>query len=425
MEPETTRLSHRYSPRLPIPPVLRMSEPGSFAQYTLKKRLPAIVGTVISDNALSQSALANLGALAQELSSGTIRPIEEDGGADVAAWSSYVKPFEGNSWQDLPFYFAEAYFYRRILEAIAYFQTDAIGSFAVAGGSPTDPFARQKHLSLETAREAIRTIVSQIPASNPSFPNPTAQTDDLIRLLYLSLWGNRVDLSLWSASTSSRIRTQVEQDTEHILINHSHAVVHQLSQMQGARFDWTVDNAGFELVCDLVLVDFLLSSGIAQTVCLHLKPHPIFVSDALIADVHQTLEVLSADSHAAVRSFASRLQSFLTSNRLCLREGFFWTAPLPLWEMPALLRQELSQSQLVFVKGDANYRRLIGDCHWTFTTPLEDIANYFPTPFVALRTLKSQVMTGLRSEQIDRLTKDDPTWLINGQWGMIHWINPQ
>jgi hypothetical protein len=93
--------------------------------------------------------------------------------------------------------------------------------------------------------------------------------------------------------------------------------------------------------------------------------------------------------------------------------------------MPALLRQELGQSQLVFVKGDANYRRLIGDCHWTFTTPLEDIANYFPAPFVALRTLKSEVMTGLRSEQIDRLTGDDPTWLINGQWGIIHWVDPR
>lgn len=402
-------------PHLPIPPALMVSEPNSFAQYTIRKRLPAIIQQVTADNSLSQSALANLKALATELFDGIIRPIQADGGTDVAAWSIYVEPFEGNSWLDIPFYFAEAYFYRRILEAIGYFQAHP--------DHRSDPFAQQKHLGLETALEAIRVIT---PTPDPTMQGSVPynwQPGELIRLLYLALWGNRLDLSLWSAGESSRIRTQVEQDEVNILVNHSDLIGNQLSQTQSERFDFIVDNAGFELVSDLILVDFLLSAQIVETFVLHLKPYPIFVSDAMIADVHHTLAVLAVDQNEAVRSFAARLRNFITKGRLTLQGNFFWSAPLPFWKMPLGLRQELAQSQLVFVKGDANYRRLLGDCHWAFTTPLEDIASYIPAPLVALRTLKSEVVAGLSLEQIDRLDKEDPQWLINGQWGLIHFVN--
>lgn len=410
----TSHSSFEY-PRLPIPPVLMVSEPNSFAQYTIRERLPAIIRQVIADNSLSQSALANLKALATELFDGMVRPIQADGGTDVAAWSSYVEPFEGNSWLAIPFYFAEAYFYRRILEAIGYFQAQPVHR--------SDPFAQQKRLGLETAMEAIRVIT---PTSDPVAQYSVyhnCQPGELIRLLYLALWGNRVDLSLWSASESSRIRTQVEQDEANILVNHSDLIAKQLSQKQNKRFDFIVDNAGFELVSDLILVDFLLSAQIVKTFVLHLKPYPIFVSDAMIADVHHTLAVLAADQNEAVRSLAARLKIWITEGRLSLQDDFFWSAPLPFWKMPLGLRQELAQSQLVFVKGDANYRRLLGDCHWAFTTPLEDIASYIPAPLVALRTLKSEVVAGLSLEQIDRLDKEDPKWLINGQWGLVHFIN--
>ena len=132
-------------------------------------------------------------------------------------------------------------------------------------------------------------------------PDPTKQGSvphnwqpgELIRLLYLALWGNRVDLSLWSAGESSRIRTQVEQDEVNILVNHSDLIANQLSQTQSERFDFIVDNAGFELVSDLILVDFLLSAQIVETFVLHLKPYPIFVSDAMIADVYHTLAAIA------------------------------------------------------------------------------------------------------------------------------------
>jgi uncharacterized protein with ATP-grasp and redox domains len=371
---------------------------------------------VITENTFSSAAVANLDTLARELPDRAIRPIRDDGGPDVTAWSTYIAPFASNSWLNLPFYLAEAYFYRRILEAIEYFQSD-----------PTqrpDPFAVQKCLSLETALEGIRAIALSRQPESEDCIRSNGHPATFVRLLYLALWGNRVDLSLWSASESSRIRTAVDQDEQNILVNHSYLLAEYLSQLPNARVDFILDNAGFELVCDLLLVDFLLSTQIARTVHCYLKPYPMFVSDATLPDVHHTLRVLTQDSQSAVRSLAVRLQSYLSTGQLSFQNDLFWAAPLPFWEMPSVLRQELASSQLVFIKGDANYRRLLGDCHWAFTTPLNDIAGYFPSPLVALRTLKSEVVAGLPPQRVEGLTTEDPEWLISGRWGVIQLVDP-
>ena len=47
------------------------------------------------------------------------------------------------------------------------------------------------------------------------------------------------------------------------------------------------------------------------------------------------------------------------------------------------------------MKGDLNYRRLVGDRLWPPTTPFADVTAYFPGPVAALRTLKSDVIVGL------------------------------
>ena len=67
--------------------------------------------------------------------------------------------------------------------------------------------------------------------------------------------------------------------------------------------------------------------------------------------------------------------------------------------MPEELRRDLAQSSLVFIKGDANYRRLVGDCDWGKTSSFADICGYFHAPFVTLRTLKSEVIVGLEQDK--------------------------
>ena len=75
-----------------------------------------------------------------------------------------------------------------------------------------------------------------------------------------------------------------------------------------------------------------------------------------------------------------RLNNSVERGDLELSSNWFWTSPLAGWEMPNKFYRELEKSNLVISKGDANYRRLIGDRHWEYTTPFDDILSYFPTP---------------------------------------------
>jgi hypothetical protein len=50
------------------------------------------------------------------------------------------------------------------------------------------------------------------------------------------------------------------------------------------------------------------------------------------------------------------------------------------------------------------------------------VTGYFPTSFVALRTLKGEIMVGLGPMQAEKLSREDPTWLINGKRGIIQMV---
>jgi len=402
------------TPDFLLPSPIMPSQENTFAHYTIVCRLPGVIERVIKDNNFPPPIVQELESLVADLFEGWVRPLTDERGPDIVAWASYLKPFEGKSWFDLPFYFAEAYFFRRLLEATNYF---------VPGiWQGIDPFGYQKRLSLEKSMDAIRVIsvAEQYPFTALA-KQQTYQTC-ITALLQTALWGNKVDLSLWSVEQGDRTNTDIQQQQSHILVDDTYDILNYLSNIHGQRIDLIIDNASFELVCDFFLIDFLLSTQTANTVYLHLKAHPTFVSDAMSQDVFYTLEKLANDISENVRMLATRLQEYIASDRLICRDDFFWNAPLAFWEMPDSLREELAKASLVFIKGDANYRRLLGDRHWLFTTPLSDIANYFPTPFVALRTLKSEVATNLEPDRIEILNQEDPLWLTNGQWGVIQFL---
>lgn len=387
-----------------------MSEPGSFAHFTMTQRWPAIARRLITENGYPKEINENLEALIQELFNGVIRHLD-DQGPDLAAWTGYLEPLIGQPWLNVPWYFAEVYFYRRLLEATQYFCSGAWHG--------VDPFSSQKQAGLESAMDSIRTTSTQINTWVNQAHEDQWNRANLTSILYSDLWGNQADLSLKPTNSAAFRRDSNPAVQTHILVNDTPTLVDRLMNLQQVRIDLITDNAGAELVYDLYLVDFLLTNQTASTIYLHLKSHPTFVSDATIKDVHDTLTVLAADVDQDVQILAERLRDHIAAGRLQLCTDLFWTAPLVFWDMPQSLRQELTQASLIFVKGDANYRRLLGDCHWPFTTVFRDIIGYFPRPFAALRTLKSEVAAGLQLDQVEMLNRKDPQWLTNGQWGMI------
>ncbi|EHC09668.1 damage-control phosphatase ARMT1 family protein [Fischerella thermalis] len=403
-------------PKLPLPASLVGSEVGTFTEFTVTQRMPGIARRVIAENNFSLNINESLENLANQLPSGYLLPFEDDSGVDVGDWKKYLEPYKEQRWIDIPWFFAETYFYRLILNITNYFQS---GEW-----QGVDPFHLQKSQGLKTSLDAINTLCYQVTQwLQESEKSGKTNQGVLTTLLYFALWGNRVDLSLWSAFESDRSNFDIENQKAHILVDDAGLVTELLVTSACQRVDFVVDNAGFELICDLCLVDFLLGSGVIDQIKLHLKPHPTFVSDAMIKDVYDTVEFLAASNHQQVTNFAQRLQAYIASGKLILGDDYFWTSPLAFWEIPESLKQELADADLLLIKGDANYRRLLGDRHWDFTTNIADIVCYLPVPIVALRTLKSEVAVGLQPEVIEKVSKSDSDWLTNGQWGVVQFVN--
>lgn len=415
MKPDQLSAAQCQQPPLPLPASIMGAEEGSFARSTVCQRLPDIARRTIADNDFPPLIVENLETLIGEIPYAQVRSLNDEG-PDVTAWNASIQPYLGKNWLEVPWYFAEAYFYRRILEATHY--------FTPGQGQGVDPFEPQKRLGIETSKQSIQALSALVNEWIYAASDGLVEwnRDHFITLLYLALWGNRADLSLWPAGEGDRSQIDVDREKARVLVDRTSVIADYVASFEGARIDAIVDNAGFELVSDLCLLDFLLATHKAEIVYLHLKAHPTFVSDAMSKDIRYTLERLSTECDPEVRLFASRLQDYMNEGRLQLREDFFWTSPLAFWEMPQPLRGFLAESSLVFVKGDANYRRLLGDRHWPFTTPFQDIVCYFPAPLVALRTLKAELAAGLQPSQIEKLNREDPQWLTNGQWGVIQFV---
>ena len=47
---------------------------------------------------------------------------------------------------------------------------------------------------------------------------------------------------------------------------------------------------------------------------------------------------------------------------------------------------------------------------------------HVPAPFCALRTLKGELIVDLQPGQAEALAAADPTWLINGERGIVQFV---
>lgn len=394
-----------------LPPRLKGIDEGSFAHHTIVSRWPQIAQRVLDENKFPARINEKIARLRDELPNGPIRSLDDPRAPDAELWDRNVRPHLGKSWLEAPWLFGEFYFYRRILEATGYFQSDGAWRY--------DPFAYQKEEGLRQATDKIRALADGRAEARSRSYNGRAE---LVRLFHGALWGNQADLSMWGADESSPDHSGTAREKEHLLVNDIVlALEHLWALDRPARVDVWADNAGFELVSDFVLVDGLLATPRVATVVVHLKAHPTFVSDATIDDVYGTLDALSEIDARPVRALANRLRQAMGNGRLRLRDDWVWTSGTPARDLPAPVCAELARSDLLISKGDANYRRLLGDREWNYTTPFETASAPLPVPVLALRTLKSEVMAGLTSEQVEWLRETDPDWLIDGEWGVIQY----
>ncbi|MGC9346759.1 MAG: damage-control phosphatase ARMT1 family protein [Anaerolineae bacterium] len=385
-----------------LPPPLMTSEPGSFARKTIVERKPQIIRRVIDDHDYPPEIVEALERFREEIARKMVQPLQEIKG-DAAFWNEHQAKYKGRTWLQLPWFFAETYFYRKLLEATRYFQPGP--------RYHDDPFAPQKR---EQEANAVRELtagwqeIAQVAPDRRFAP-----------LLHACLWGNRADLSNFTVRERAIGDTTV--DRVNILIDDTDQVRDLLSGGVD-QVAFINDNVGADSLFDLVLADYLLDQGWARQVVFHLKNQPFFVSDAMPQDIRHMIMRVQTSEERRVATLGDRLNTAVRKNDLVLTTAPYWSRCLSFHEMPGTTRAQLARADLVIIKGDVNYRRLLDDRHWPHETPLEAITGYFPAPFLVLRTLKGELVVGLEAGEAEELAAEDPDWLINGKRGLVQLV---
>jgi Damage-control phosphatase ARMT1-like domain len=158
-------------------------------------------------------------------------------------------------------------------------------------------------------------------------------------------------------------------------------------------------------------------------VTLHVKVQPLFVSDAMPSDAWRLIGGMR-ERPGLLRALGDRLDASFNAERLQLWPDPFWSGPRFLWEAPSHLREAFASATVVVLKGDANYRRLVGDGLWAPHTPLALVGAYAPAPVVCLRTMKSDPVVGLPPGLGELLDASLPRWRIDGQRGVLQTYIP-
>jgi hypothetical protein len=372
-----------------------ISSDSPFASDVFVKRHPALIDRLMEAWPYGPEQRRALAELAEENVAGVIQPLP-DGAVDAEQWKSWGAEFYGQRWTEVPFLWAESFFYRRLLEAVGYYESGP--------WQGVDVFAPFKQSEL--AGEAVSAEIGAL--------NEVADLADSDRgqaLLLSSLWGNRADLGF-------QITAGRGVEASGLVADDSARLWGLLRSEPGGRVVLVADNAGSEMVADLVLVDHVLTHGLAGEVVLHVKPLPYYVSDAGLGDVAACLRELLG-SKGEGRSVGERLRKAAAAGRLRVRADAFFCAPFDFTAMSEAMREEFASATLTILKGDLNYRRLVGDRWWEPTASFGEVTSYFPGRVATLRTLKSDVIVGLDPDMVRELDVTGRRWRTSGTHALI------
>ena len=373
---------------------------------------------IIVKNGLNRNEATGLEELKERLHSGAVQLdlsdhpylVDQMEKQEYETWSREIEKYTGRSWLDLPWYFAESLFYLEILLAWGYYRKDNPRFGA-------DPYQVLKEEELKRVGGGLdlgTRIASQTGAVD-------APEERLALLLRYGLWANRLDLSY--SQLLERYRDAPQGESNQLLLDHSETITDKL--LRARRVDLILDNSASELIADLYLAYHLLQSSPGLKVVLHCKKSPYYVSDAMIKDVAATISIMEQCRETGLGRAGRELSEKVEEGSLILTDHSFWNGPLLFPRLPSELKSELGNSDLVLLKGDLNYRRLLRDRRWDPTTPMEGIVGYFPAALVTLRTTKSELIVDLPRETVERLDRDDPKWLVEGRYGIIRYCDPR
>lgn len=410
----------------------------SFAYATMKDRVPVILTKALDglvrdkENIIScygeaareelKRVIGYISQLKNELQTDKPFTALSSVGEDATIWNEHLKDSTKEhgvvpSYFQTDWMYAECYVYRRLREA--FLITKSLQNI--------DPFHHNKAEALEESMKTVRRLalhMNEIAASN-KFSTKSEIKSEFIHLLKFALWGNKCDLSL-SCGGSVIIKDDpfswVERFDSFLLIDQSEEVWNTLADCKGETIDIILDNAGYELVTDLCLAEFLVTKCDINKVRFRAKKFPWYVSDVMEKDFHYVVNTL-AEKEEPFTEIASRWLHLLKQGKFELICDTFWTLPYSYNSMEKVdkkLYDDLKTSKLLIFKGDLNYRKLVGDINWPTTYPFKNaLRGFHPSPLVTLRTLKADVICGLKPGQAEETEAKSTKWQLTGDYAVI------
>jgi Damage-control phosphatase ARMT1-like domain len=404
MSPAAEPLRRPDAPDAPEAAVITAADPAEFAHTVFHERHPRLFTQVRAVLPYGPEQLDALHRLEQETLSGLLEPLDPLdaqvlAAGDLAAWTGWGGAYFGRGlrWTDVPFLWSESYFYRRMLSATGYFAGPWRG---------VDPFGPMKEASL--AGSSVDREFSNYSVAAASDELAPGERDRL--LVYSALFGNQADLGFQLIAG--------EPAGVSLLVDDAAAIWEYLDGREPGTVNLVADNAAEELLPDLLLIEHLITTGRAANATVYLKPRPYYVSDAMTKDAAAALRRLVAAPHAAGEA-GRRLWHYCMDGRVVFSTPDFFCAPLDFRSLPPEVVASIGAAALTFVKGDLNYRRLVGDRLWPATTPFAGLTDYLPGPVAALRTCKSDVAVGLSAPQVAALDAAEPGWRFGGKHAVI------
>ena len=402
-----------------------------FVIATFKERLPKILDSIMLKNAAAYSSHPDVIQSLKDLKSTLLAgPVSRVMGLRTnivqnALWQAHLLTFikESKCLNQIDTFLLENLIYRYVMDSIHYF----------ASSKPTlcrqDPFKKHKVEALQHADtggfDKVESLFRKFIAEGSDVANQgTLSSECFADIVKLMLWGNRADLSLSAGEVDETSACESSSSSE--VVPKTMLLADNTSQVWNdiEKFDnWGIilDNCGLELVTDLVFAEILLSSGCADTVTLYAKSHPVFVSDCLIDDVEQHIKWVQEK----LGDSCCLSDHYHSTQKLKVVSDPFFTSGYKYREISSKspnLAASFRKHDLLVFKGDANYRRLLGEREWDPTTPFSKVVDYFPyASTLALRTLKYPLAAGISADKVAlaKSTYGDLDWNCTGQCGVV------
>ncbi|MEM9265655.1 MAG: ARMT1-like domain-containing protein [Cyanobacteria bacterium P01_F01_bin.13] len=374
------------------PDLIKRIRGKGFVDYTITCRLPKILTNI---EAQLEKQLEPAQMMLQAIITGS--PIDTTIFTHPTPyWKNYLDSLSDLTWDDLSFFDLEFLFYHGLNSIAGYFDTGV------------DVFRQTRQRALAEAIPDLATGLEKL--------SELSGIDLLRATIRGALFANEAD---YSQLITSRSDSNLWNDR--VLLDESDIFISCLEQHSGqGDIHIIADNAGHELCWDLVMVDALLSVFNTIRVIIHVKPWPMFVSDALSIDVEETLNHFVSESPSSnIHLTGQRLRAAIEYDRLQIQAEPDWGEPRHFNALDKSLGDTLSNSISVIAKGDLNYRRFVQDRQWPIDTPTEIATAGVPFKALALRVLKSDALVGIEPAITEIAAAQFEDWRTRGHFAVM------